>query len=304
MAEEAFYNFWSVPVFELFLDSIRANQAVGGKCDGNLPMNVPAAIPNRKPDDISWTAAYPLITNWLYQYYGDLGAAKEHWPTLKRYMDGQRAQMADPEAARPHTPIGADQVPDFWSCGDWCAIESRAICTPNTGPPAAAANFILATEAMVAMAEALGEMADHAKYKSWLAPFRATYDKTYWNSSLTSYAKTDLEVCRGTIHPPHALHTPHTRHLAQTTFHTQTIPLRQFPLLRQSRSVSCFQPCTGAVHEHDCAGRRSRPSCQGWRGAQGACCGHCRDQGHTLDGRRDGPEVAATDAIGGRCGGA
>ena len=106
VAEEAFYNFWSVPVFELFLDTIRANQAVGGKCDGNLPMNVPAAIPNRKPDDISWTAAYPLITNWLYQYYGDLGAAKEHWPTLKRYMDGQRAQMADPEAARPHPPIG------------------------------------------------------------------------------------------------------------------------------------------------------------------------------------------------------
>lgn len=194
VAEEAFYNFWSVPVFELFLDTIRANQAVGGKCDGNLPMNVPAAIPNRKPDDISWTAAYPLITNWLYRYYGDLGAAKEHWPTLKRYMDGQRAQMADPEAARPHTPIGADQVPDFWSCGDWCAIESRAVCTPNTGPPAAAANFIMATEAMVAMAEALGEMADHAKYKSWLAPFRATYDKTYWNSSLISYAKTDLEV--------------------------------------------------------------------------------------------------------------
>ena len=32
--------------------------------------------------------------------------------------------------------------------------------------------------------------------------------------------------------------------------------------------------------------------------------GHCRDQGHTPDGRRDGPEVAAPDAIGGRCGGA
>ena len=36
---------------------------------------------------------YPLISHWLYQYYGDLGAARDHWPTLKRYVDGRRRQM-------------------------------------------------------------------------------------------------------------------------------------------------------------------------------------------------------------------
>ena len=41
--------------------------------------------------------------------------------------------------------------------GDWCAIESRSVCTPNTGPPAAAANYLLALEAMAAMAGALGK---------------------------------------------------------------------------------------------------------------------------------------------------
>jgi hypothetical protein len=44
VAEEAFYNFWSVPVFEMFLDTIRSEQVLdrGSKADGNLPMNVPA----------------------------------------------------------------------------------------------------------------------------------------------------------------------------------------------------------------------------------------------------------------------
>jgi len=146
-------------------------------------MNVPSATPTA-PHDISWTAAYPLIAHWLYQYYGDLQICKEHWPTLKRYVDGQRRQM-DPEGGG---------VPDFWSCGDWCAIESRAVCTPNTGPPAASANFILAVEAMVSMAEALGETADHAKYSAWLAPYRTAYDHKYWNSTLSSYAKTSVHT--------------------------------------------------------------------------------------------------------------
>jgi alpha-L-rhamnosidase len=105
-----------------------------------------------------------------------------------------------------------DAVPNFYNFGDWCAIESRAVCTPNTGsnsrtssspphlctpntgPPAAAANYVLAVEAMVTMAAALGENDDQARYSSWLAAYRGAYDRTYWNSSLSSYGKTALEI--------------------------------------------------------------------------------------------------------------
>jgi alpha-L-rhamnosidase len=164
------------------------------------------------PDDISWTSAYPLISHWLYQYYGDLGAARDHWPTLKRYVDGQRRQMlAGPDGqtdeqierstlTSSNDTLGqgslppSEEVPNFYSCGDWCAIEARDVATPNTGPPAAAANFILAVEAMVALADALGETADAEEYGSWLAPYRKGYDASYWNSSLESYGKTALEI--------------------------------------------------------------------------------------------------------------
>ena len=179
VGEEAMYNFWVVPIYELFLDTIRAEQS---NTTGNLPVNVPAGTPGR-PMDISWTAAYPLIAHWLYWYYGDVGVVEEHWPTLKKFVDGQRAQM-EPASA----------VPNYFNFGDWCAIESRAVCTPNTGPPAAAANFILSVEAMAAMAGVLGESADQARYTSWLAGYRKDYDKTYYNDALVSYGKTALEI--------------------------------------------------------------------------------------------------------------
>eukprot|EP00035_Acanthoeca_spectabilis_P005666 m.116217 g.116217 ORF g.116217 m.116217 type:complete len:1058 (-) comp13125_c0_seq1:126-3299(-) len=185
VAEEMLYNFWGAPVYELFLDTIRAEQEVGGPGDGNLPVNVPAGSPQR-PMDISWTAAYPLIAHWLYWYVGDIGVVRNHWPTLKRYVDGQRRQKSG-NATNP-------AVPDFWNFGDWCAIESRTVCTPNTGPPAAAANFILAVEAMAAMAAALNETADQMQYTSWLSAYRVAFDQTYWQSNLSSYGKTPLEV--------------------------------------------------------------------------------------------------------------
>jgi alpha-L-rhamnosidase len=154
-------------------------------------MNVPAAPRAHQPADISWTSAYPLIANWLHLYFGDLAVVRDHWPTLKRYVDGQERQMT---ATASNSSADAEGVPDFWSCGDWCAVESRAICTPNTGPPAAAANYILAVEAMHSMAEALNEGADAARYSAKLAMWRSLYDPVYFNATLSSYSKTALEV--------------------------------------------------------------------------------------------------------------
>lgn len=194
VAEEAMYNFWLQPVYELFLDTVRSEQVVGGPADGNLPMNVPAGKQAGNPADISWTAAYPLIAHWLYLYYGDTSVVREHWEGMTRFMDGQKTQMQANPARHPGDPKDPRGVPDFWSCGDWCAIESRAVCTPNTGPPAAAANYVLALEAMVAMAQALNETADARRYAADLSGYRRVFDVTFFNSSLSSYAKTGLEV--------------------------------------------------------------------------------------------------------------
>ena len=126
VAEELAYNFWAAPMLELFLDTIRAEQTVGGTGDGNVPVNVPAG-PTERPMDISWTAAYPMIAHWLYVYYGDIGVIHDHWPTLKRYVDGQRRQKGG---------AGADlAVPDFWNF----VRQPRLFWTISLPPPLLAA---------------------------------------------------------------------------------------------------------------------------------------------------------------------
>ena len=39
--------------------------------------------------DISWTAAYALEAGWMIKYYNDVATTKEHWTSLKAYVDGQ-----------------------------------------------------------------------------------------------------------------------------------------------------------------------------------------------------------------------
>ena len=74
--------------------------------------------------DLSWTAAFPLITSWLYKYYADTAPIVRHWVSLKKYMDGVHDAASKNEGG----------LPAFWTWGDWCAVESRAIATPATGP--------------------------------------------------------------------------------------------------------------------------------------------------------------------------
>jgi alpha-L-rhamnosidase len=182
-AEEAMYNLFAPHVFEQFLDTVRASQ---GK-DGNVAMAVPQKSGAQgKPSDISWSAGYPQVANWLLLYYGDTAVVRDHWPALKAYVDGQVAQ----------TPGAANQsaVPSFFSCGDWCAIEPRTLEIAGTGPPAAAANYILAVQAMTQMAAAIGESADAARYGAQLAGWKALFHAAHWHANTSSYTGTQLEV--------------------------------------------------------------------------------------------------------------
>ena len=146
-AEEGMYNYFNPMVYELFLDTCRAGQ---GK-HGNIAMAVPTS--REKQDyatDVSWSSGYPQVSAWLIKYFGDTAIVKDHWKALKMYMDGQILQWSSVP------PAASCIVPSFSQCGDWCAIENRSISTKGTGPPAAAANYILSVQAMVDMAEAIG----------------------------------------------------------------------------------------------------------------------------------------------------
>ena len=194
------YNLWTPGTYELFANAMRDSQDtdtssewagfVGGvvPADSEGPKNhAPPGQPASNaifPSDISWTAAYPEIVNWLLLYYGDIGVVQDHWATLKRWTDSQKRQM-----------LPSDGLPSFFKWGDWCTpYESRANATAGTGPPEAAANYILAVEAMVTMATAIGETADAKRYSDELVQWRAAYHARFYNATTRTYTGNPLEI--------------------------------------------------------------------------------------------------------------
>jgi len=69
-------------------------------------------------------------------------------------------------------------------------VEARAIATPATGPELAAFNYILGLDAMVTMADAVGETDDAAKYKALGASMRVAFKAAFYNTTLERYAPT------------------------------------------------------------------------------------------------------------------
>ena len=113
-AEEAMYNLWSPGIFSRFLSQMRDSQLVDGGNAGFMNGVVPGKTNAAQPTgdgksnglDISWTAAYPLSASWLIKYYNATDAVKEHWNSIKDYVDGQ---------LRVAKNISQGGLPNFWT---------------------------------------------------------------------------------------------------------------------------------------------------------------------------------------------
>ena len=69
-------------VHEAYLQLIEDDQ--GGNGD------VPTKVPNDSDDrchDVAWTSAYPIITNFQHQYYGNKRIVERRWPSLVRFLE-------------------------------------------------------------------------------------------------------------------------------------------------------------------------------------------------------------------------
>lgn len=92
-AEEAFLNFDMALIYTSFLNTIRDSQEISGKRKGDVQGVVPTRgflKETSGPDgivDISWTAAYPLITRWMLKFHGDERVVADHYPSLVTYID-------------------------------------------------------------------------------------------------------------------------------------------------------------------------------------------------------------------------
>ena len=201
-AEEAMYNLWLPGTFQTFLRNLNDSQITDDSpWHGYIAPNVPVlqgTCGNLAPDggfdghcvlptsdghdtnghDVSYTAAYPLIVGWLLQYYGDMATARRYWPSLKSFCEGQ-IRMAE--------NVTADGLVDFWTYGDWKSIENHAEARLSAASQLAAANWLLALQAMAKVAAVLGETSDAQRYQEVYASSVRKFDQRWWNATTHSW---------------------------------------------------------------------------------------------------------------------
>merc|ERR1719397_1153438 len=195
-AEEAMYNFDMAPIYTEFLKTIQDGQAGAST---SFPGDVPPVCPVKNTHsmgapqyhDISWTAAYPLITRWMLKYYGDTRVVTRHFDSLVDFVDGLLA----------HANASVGGLPDFWVWGDWCAVEDRKLERPGTGPELAAFNFIMSFDAMAEMASRINRATAHTKYAKLAEKFRPIFHHRFFNASTGTYGRVPLEVQTLTVAP-------------------------------------------------------------------------------------------------------
>ena len=190
VAEEAMLNYHVPTLFNNFLNIIADEQGNANAVtyEWDFPGVVPVlthksslyssksiAGPNSFGiTDISWTAAFPIILNWMHRHYGDVQIVKDLYGNAKQYVDG---------LSKEANILLNSTLPTFFIWGDWCSNQSRAVATPETGPTASAFNYILSLDAMADMASVLGKDNDFEKYSTLSKSLRITWAKTFYNSN-------------------------------------------------------------------------------------------------------------------------
>lgn len=176
-SESELFDFDTAAFFTQFLAQLQQLQC----SDGTVPSCIPNTDPHRdgqpKPlpcvaeeGDPSWGTVYPTIGWGVWKYYGAIGVAARHYPSLTAYMNMLEAAV---------NSTGLANI--FCQWGDWNPVV-RTDCHIT-----AAASYLHDLEHMAELAAALGHTADAAVYAQRLAMRRVQYHTAFWNGSLGLY---------------------------------------------------------------------------------------------------------------------
>jgi alpha-L-rhamnosidase len=186
-AEEAFYNLGPdvVGIYSNFIQIVRDEQNTNHNVPGVVPTKSQQYDPQRACGneggvqqgctDISWTAAYPLISDGISRHFGEDSLIQQHYNSIAEYMEN----LYD---------SSNDTLPAFFIWGDWCSMQPRAIATPSTGPPAASVNWIFSADAMARMSEIVKQ--PKSVVKKWIDRAnsgRKKWHELYWNKTMGAY---------------------------------------------------------------------------------------------------------------------
>ena len=176
-SESELFDFDTAAFFSQFLKQMKELQCADG--------TIPSCIPNTDPErdgvpsvlqcagvegDLSWGTVYPTIAWGTWKYYGAIGVAQLHYPSLQTYINMIETAV---------NTTGIRNILCTW--GDWNPVI-RTNCHIT-----AAASYLHDLAHMIELASALGQVSDAAMYASRLATRRVEYHTAFWNTSINLY---------------------------------------------------------------------------------------------------------------------
>lgn len=176
-SESELFDFDTAAFFTQFLTQIQQLQCTDGSIGSCIPNTDPERDGQPKPlpctgqsGDPSWSTFYPTITYGVWKYYGALGVARRHYPTVKLYINMLESS------------INSTSLKDiFCTWGDWNPVV-KTECHIT-----AATSYLHDLERMQELATALGETEDASAFADRLVARRAEFQSAFFNSSLGLY---------------------------------------------------------------------------------------------------------------------
>ena len=163
-AEEAMMNFDMAAFYTNFIRDIHDSQ----KPDGEIPDTVPHKY-GQYPADPAWGTAYPLLTWYMWQQYGDKRILQENYDGLKKYVEFLRTRAKD-------------NVLSYSYYGDWVAIQ------PTPGALVSDFYFYYDTQILAGIAKVLGKTEDAAAYSTLAEQIKEAFNKAFYDPKTGYYA--------------------------------------------------------------------------------------------------------------------
>jgi alpha-L-rhamnosidase len=163
-AEEAMQNFDMAAFYTTFLRNIRDVQDEEGRITDTVPHKG-----GRRPADPAWGAAYPLITWYMYERYGDRRVLEAHYDGIKKWVDYQRTRAED-------------GLLSYSYYGDWVPVQK------TTGSYVSAFYYLYGHEIVSRVAAVLGKKEDAEAYSNYAAEIRTLINKKYFDPATNNYA--------------------------------------------------------------------------------------------------------------------
>ena len=162
--EEAVMNFDMAAFYTNFIRDIRDEQGE----DGTVTDTVPHRFGSR-PADPAWGTAYPQLTWYMWQYYGDRRILEENYDGVKRYVEFLRGRASG-------------NLLSYSYYGDWVSV----VRTP--GEFVSAAYYYYDVELLARMASVLGRTEDAQAYQQLAGQIRTAINQKFYDPATGNYA--------------------------------------------------------------------------------------------------------------------